>query len=232
MMTKAIILTALLSTAVVTGANATVVSYTLDQTVEGDAPSGAPTLLFDDGDTPGSVQLTVDAMGLSGGEFITGLFFNFAAAGTNLTFTYVSGSAPMPATIYQSADGRNSPGNQGLFDIEFEFSTSNKNSGALRFNADEILVLNITGANLVATDFLLDSAPEGPNAGSNYALARIQGISGGLSASVAPEDPTDIPPPLEQVPEPAALGLFGLGLLGLGLGASRRRRSKRTASHR
>jgi hypothetical protein len=223
-MHKAMILSALLSAAATaSAASATTVSYTLDQTVEGSSPSGAPTLFFDDGDTPGSVQLTIDAMGMSGGEYIASVFFNFAAAGTNLTFSYASGDAPMPVNIFQTVDGRDSPGNQGNFDVELEFGSSNAQQGAFRFNADEVLVLNIVGANLVASDFLLDSAPEGPNAGSNYALARIRGIAGGLSASVAPEDPQDLPPPLEQVPEPAAIGLFGLGLLGLGMGLRRRR---------
>lgn len=207
-------------------ASATVITFDLNSVVEGDTPSGFPTMTFDDLGSSGVVNLTIDAAGLSGGEFISRIYFNFADAATapDLTFTRTGGSGPAGAfTIFQDSNIRNSPGNNGLFDIEIAFSTSNSGGGINRFNADELLTFSIAGAGIVAGDFNIDSFPEGPSAATNFALARIQGIVGGGSASVADGDGGGGGGGGIPVPEPAALGLFGLGLLGVGLGRRRKR---------
>lgn len=205
-------------------AGATVITYVLDDTVEGDTPSGFPTMTFDDGGSSGSVDLTIDATGLSGGEYLASVFFNFADAGSQtLTFTRTGGTGPLSGfTFGQGSNNQDSPGNQGQFDISIAFTESNANGGLLRFDADETLIFTITGAGITADDFALISAPEGPNNGDNFALARVRGIAGGGSASVADSDGPGGGE--EPVPEPAALGLFGLGILALGL---RRRRQTR-----
>ena len=202
-------------------AAATVISFDLDTTVEGTTPSGFPMVTFDDGGSTGSVTMTIDASGLSGGEFISALYFNFDGAGSQtLAFARAGGTGPSSGyTISQGADAFDSPGNQGLFDILIDFSTSGSGGGALRLNAGESLIFTITGDGLSAGDFDIDSAEQ--RGGSNFILARIQGSAGGGSASVADGDGGggggEIP-----VPEPAAVGLFGLGLLGLGLHRRRR----------
>lgn len=204
-------------------AAATVITFDLDTVVEGDTPSGFPTLTFDDGGTSGTANLTIDATGLSGDEFIRSVLFNFVDAGTtDLTFTRTGGDGPTTGfTVFQDADGRDSPGNQGLFDIEIEFGTSADD--ATRFNADELLTFSIVGDDIVATDFNIDSAPEGPNNVTNFALARLQGLADDGSASVADGDGGDGGGGGIPVPEPAALGLFGLGLVAVGLGRRRKR---------
>ena len=210
---------ALASAAFAAPASATVIEYVLDDTVEGDTPSGFPTMRFDDGGSSGSVDLTIDATGLSGGEYLASVFFNFANAGSQtLTFARSGGTGPLSGfTFGQGSNDQDSPGNQGQFDISIAFTESNANSGLLRFNAGETLIFTITGAGITANDFALISAPEGPNGGDNFALARVRGIEGGGSASVADSNGPDRPGGEEPVPEPAALGLLGLGVLALGL---------------
>lgn len=208
-------------------ASAAVISFNLDTTVEGSTPSGFPTATFTDTGA-GTVGLNLDLAGLSGGEFASAFFFNYAGDATTLTFTRTGGTGPLSGyTIFKGSNNQNSPGNQGLFDIQFDFATTNSGNGALRFDADEFLDFSITGTGLTASLFNFNAAPEGPNNGDNFALARIQGIAGGLSASVADEDGGDggggneIP-----VPEPAAIGLFGLGLAGVAILRRRRQASK------
>lgn len=206
-------------------AAAAVITFNLNTVVEGDTPSGFPTMTFDDGGTAGSVDLTIDATGLSGDEFISAVLFNFTGAGTtDLTFTRTGGTGPAGGfTIFETSNGRDSPGNQGLFDIEIAFSTSNSGGGINRFNADELLTFSIVGDDIVASDFNIDSAPEGPNDATNFALARLQGLADEGSASVADGDGGGGGGGGIPVPEPAALGLFGLGLMAVGLGRRRKR---------
>lgn len=208
-------------------ASATVITFELDTVLEGATPTGFPTMTFDDEGTPGSVNLTIDAEGMSGSEFISRIFFNFADAATasDLTFTRIGGDGPAGGfSIFQDSNGRESPGNNGLFDIEIVFSTSNSGGGANRFNADELLTFSIIGDGITAGDFNVDSAPEGPDGDTNFAIARVQGIIGGEgSASVGDGDGGGGGGGGIPVPEPAAIGLFGLGLLAVGLGRRRKR---------
>lgn len=202
-------------------ASAAVVQFTLDNTVEGVSPSGAPVITLED-IAPDTVRLTIDLTDLSGGEFVSNVFLNYTDAPSGITFTIRNdlrtGTFDAP-TISQSLDGQDSPGNQGMFDIQLAFTTSNSMGGARRFAADEIAVFDLTALGLMAEDFSVISAPEGPSMGQNFALARVQGIAGGGSASVADSDGDDNE--IIDTPTPATVALFGLGLLALGL----RRRS-------
>jgi PEP-CTERM motif len=209
-------------------ASATVITFNLNTVLEGDTPSGFPTMTFDDGGSSGTVTLTIDAEGLSGQEFISAVLFNYADAATaaDLVFTRTGGDGPAAGfTISQVADGENSPGNNGLFDIEFDYDTSNSGGGINRFDADELLTFSIVGDGITAGDFNVDSAPEGPDGDTNFAIARIQGIgpNGEGSASVGDGDGGGGGGGGIPVPEPAAIGLFGLGLLAVGLGRRRKR---------
>ena len=207
-------------------ASATVITFNLNTVLEGDTPSGFPTMTFDDGGSSGTVTLTIDADGLSGQEFISAVLFNYADAATapDLVITRTGGDGPTSGiTISQTTDGENSPGNNGLFDIQFDYGTSAADD--VRFNADEFLTFSIVGEGITAGDFNVASAPEGPDDDTNFAIARIQGIgpTGDGSASVGDGDGGGGGGGGIPVPEPAAIGLFGLGLLAVGLGRRRKR---------
>lgn len=205
-----------------TSASADVISFDLNQTVEGSEPSGFPSATFEDTGAD-AVTLTLDLAGMSGGEFASSFFFNYDGNATALSFAREGGTGPSSGLSWDTGSNEfDSPGNQGLFDIFLGLSTSNRDNGALRFDADETLIFSITGAGLTAELFNIDSAAQ--RGGSNFALARVQGIAGGASASVGdgdgdPGEGNEIP-----VPEPGALGLLGLGIIVLGV-ARRRKRS-------
>lgn len=206
-----------------TSASAEVISFDLNTTVEGVDPSGFPTATFTDAGAD-TVTLRLDLANLSGGEFSSGFFFNFAGDATDLSFTRTGGTGPASGRIDidLGSNAFDTPGNQGLFDIAFGFDTGN-GRGADRFAADEFLTFSVMGDGLMASMFNVASAPQ--QGGSNFALARIQGIANDGSASVADgnggggEGPNEVP-----VPEPGALGLLGLGIVALGF-ARRRKRS-------
>lgn len=197
---------------------AAVISFDLDNTVEGSAPTGFPTATFTDTGA-GMVNLMISAAGLSGGEFLSSIFFNYSGNASALSFTRTGGDGPTEGfDIGLGSNSFDTPGNQGLFDIAIDFG--NRNQDSIRFDAGETLTFSITGSGLMASMFNVASAPQ--QGTSNFALARIQGIATGEgSASVADGDGSGgggLP-----VPEPGALGLLGLGVVALGL--SRRRKA-------
>ena len=197
-------------------ASAATVSFGLNVEFSGGSSPSGPTdwmtLTFEDvaADT---VRLTIDNGGLTSPEFVSDVYFNVdnGIDATSLTFDYVSGEAywklhddnPSESTAQLKADG------DGFFDVRFEFKTSNNQ----RFEAGATSVYDISGTGLDALDFLFLSEPGGGN-GSYYAAAHVQGIgpSDGSGWIGAP------------VPVPAAVWLFGSGLLGL-VGIARRKRA-------
>lgn len=202
-------------------ANAAVVTFELGELVTGDAPSGAPTLTFADNGMD-MVRLTIDAAGLSDAEFISNVFFNVANVALPLSFTFNDPLSTGPDAldgITQNSNDVDSGPARG-FDIQLAFVTSNRNGGAVRFNADEVVVFDVTAAGLDALDFNVLSTGIGGNDTQFFGLARVQGIGPGANGSARvgdtnPDDNIDPGPGPDPVPEPATLALFGLGLLGL-----------------
>ena len=161
------------------------------------------TATFDDGGSAGSVTLTLTS-GLIDSEFYSGIYLNFDDAQDvmDLEFNYVSGDTASSIGLQQDAfkaDG------DGYYDILLSFSTSGNN-----FGAGETVVYDITLAGIVASDFNYLSLPAGGH-GPFTGAAHVQSIGEGSDSGwIAP------------IPVPAALWLFGSGLLGL-VAVSRRK---------
>lgn len=169
------------------------------------APSGqAPWLVVSLTDKPGYVELTLDATGLVGSEFVFGAYLNMD---TNLNPNDLSidliskvGSFDEPAYSYGvnafKADG------DGLYDILLSFA---RGGGAnKRFGAGEVAVFSITSiVGLSAVDFDVDSQPAGGH-GPFRTAAHVGGI--GLTG----DDSGWI-----TTPEPATMSLLALGAVAL-----------------
>jgi hypothetical protein len=156
--------------------------------------------------SPGTVLLTVTNVGLSSGEFISGLYFNLNPAdkATDLSFGLVSSSGSFAApTISLGADSFKADGD-GKYDVLLDFGTANGTT----FAADDSITYQITGIpNLVASDFNFLSAPAG-GAGPYYAAAHYQGTppNNGGSCWIQPsQGPISV-----LIPEASSGSLVGL----------------------
>ena len=203
-------------------ATAATVTFNYDQSfgaVPPDGPAPFATAVFDDGGTAGSVTLTMTVSAFVGEADVTGMYFNLASSldPTSLAFARTGGSGPTEGQtdIFTGPDAFRADGD-GFYDILFDFPPPPGNNNG-RFNAGEDLVYDITGiAALTANDFNVFSTP-GPgtgNPGPYLSVARFQSTDFDQSGS----DWVGV------VPVPAAVWLFGSGLLGL-VGVARRKRA-------
>jgi hypothetical protein len=185
-----------------------------------DGPAPYATATFDDFGGVGSVQLTMQVAPTVGEADVTGMYFNLDPSmdPTTLSFTRDSGTGPSAAdtTISTGIDGFKA-GGDGLYDILFDFPPPPGLNGA-SFNAGEDLVYTITGTGLTASSFNFFGTP-GPgdgNPGPYLSVARFQ------STGPDPFDGSDF---VGAVPVPAAVWLFGSGLLGIA-GIARRKKTR------
>ena len=185
--------------------HASVVSYALDIEFSGGSlPAGAGPWLkatFDDAGTPGSVELTLEALGLVADEFVSTWCFNLDSS---LDPKDLTCSDPLKIGLFDDpkinldADGWNVAGS-GRYDIEMAFATSNPGSSAERFGVGESASFTITGiATLTASSFDLTST--GGDNGAHPVAAHVQSINGGNGG-------------WSTTPEPATLGLLTIGSL-------------------
>lgn len=164
---------------------------------------------------PGKVELKVDALGLTGDEYVSKWMFNFderyEADVSSLQFS------PLPGPLNSLGLTANTYGGGGAhgFDIELGFPTA-KND---RFGADDSFTFTITssilGNSLEAALFdVFNNYKKGPYFKS---IAHIEGIGddGEESGWIAPGA-------VPSVPESPTLLLVGIGLIGLA-GFGRRR---------
>ena len=175
------------------------------------------TAVFDDGGSAGSVTLTITT-GNIGEADITGMYFNLVndsqATLDNLFFSYSSGESASSidaTTNAHKADG------DGFYDIWFTYVNNT-------FNANETSVYDITGTDLTASDFNVYGEPAGPgNPGPFLSVARFQSTPCvvGVGTCTKPNDGSDW---VGAVPVPAAVWLFGSGLLGM-VGIARRKKT-------
>ena len=192
-----------------------------------EAPDGLGpwmTAEFDDGGTAGSVTLTLSVAGDVGAATVTAVYLNVddAIGGANLTITGVDETSINPNAIISQGTDAFKAGNDGLFDLLFELPPP----GDDRFTAGETLTYNILGDGLLASSFNYFSAPD-PNeldpSGPFLGAAKFANTG----TCVDPGNP-DLPcyensDWVGAVPVPAAVWLFGSGLLGL-IGVARRRK--------
>lgn len=172
------------------------------------------TATFDDGDTAGSVTLTIDLFANEVSEIYLNVWDVFGAE--NLTFSSNNTSAVTSwSASLETADPVLETGfkadSDGWYDILIDLPPP----GSDRFTAGETLVFDITGAGITAAYFNLLSEPdlvdtEGPYAGvAKFVSTGAEGLQSDWVGSVGePGGPT--------IPIPAAAWLFGsgLGLLG------------------
>ena len=186
--------------------------------VSPDGPAPWATSVFDDGGSAGSVTLTMSTPLTVNEADLTAMYFNLDPSLdlSSLSFTRVGGSGPITAntTISTGIDAFGPVGGDGFYDIEFDFPPP-PGQQAARFNAGEDLIYTITGTGITANSFNFFGTPgPGGNAGPFLSVARFQSTGPDQNGS-------DF---VGAVPVPAAVWLFGSGLLGL-VGIARRKRA-------
>ena len=214
---------ALLAAVAASSVQAAVVTFFYDQSFGTVPPAGsAPyaTSTLDDEGTLGSVILTMSVAATVDTADVTAMYFNLDPSldPDSLIFNRISGTGPTDQNTDIITPATANPnelraGSDGFYDILFDFPPP-PGQQAARFNAGENLVYEISGiAGLTADsfNFFADPGP-GSTAGPFLSVARFQDTPGGGSDFVG------------AVPIPAAVWLFGSGLLGL-VGIARRRRS-------
>lgn len=201
-----------------TPAFATVQTIDLGTVYTGYTPDGAPwwlqaTFTYDESSTTGTLDLTAnlqDANFVGSGGF-NGLGF-YLSGNTLNSATFVTGTEASSVAI----GSYNAPSGLGAFTLNFQWDATN------RFNGSDTAQYTLTFADLLATSPFMAN----PNGWTAY--AHVQGItnaSGGgtCSAWIVNDGGTGtlgrqagICGEPTSVPEPGALGMFGLGVLLMG----------------
>lgn len=178
------------------------------------------------GSTTGTLKLVSD---LSSTDILQGLNSSHGTIGwafylnqSLASLTCTSGTCADNGALF-GGSYNTGPVHGGTFNLAFGWSSGN------RFAAGDSAVYDLTFANA------LTGNPFGPNGSDWWSVAHVQQISGacgdsgwivygtGSGASNAGPCGGGTPPP-HNVPEPAALGMFGFGVLLIGLFIGLRRR--------
>ena len=187
-----------------------------------DGPAPYATVTLDDGGTSGTVAMTVQVAGTVGDADLDQLYLNFDTSLdlTALDFTYDPGSTGPDAEngkqgngIFVGTDAFQSDGD-GAYDILFDFPPP-PGSGSVRFTAGEYVTYWITSTEAITAQSFNFLSAEGGGEGTYLAASHFisTGPDGLESAWVG----------ASAIPVPAAVWLFGSGLIGLA-GVARRRR--------
>jgi len=184
---------------------------------DGPAPYG--TVVFDDGGTAGSVDMTVSLASTIGSANMTQLYINFDSALdlNNLLFTFDSVSSTGPEAdnkgdngIFTGFEAFQSDGD-GAYDILFDFPPP---KGQTKFQAGETVVYTITSSEAIIADSFNFLSSEGGSEGTYMAASKFNSTGQGNQDSAWVG--------ASPVPVPAAVWLFGSGLIGL-VGFARRK---------
>lgn len=184
-------------------ASAETYTFDFDTYITGDTPAGtswATLTISDNGADNVLIRLDHNATSATG-QFITDLWFNLDP------FVTVTQLNPTPANKFNAfVASQNNVGSAGLnFDLNQSFKTTNAGGGASRLKPGEFATFELTGSGLDSSDFLSLSSGNG----NFIAMIHLQGIDGGGSVKLgAGENFT-------PVPEPATMGVLGLGLAAL-----------------
>ena len=190
-------------------AHATIIELTLGDEVSGSGGTlSAPIIVtLDDGDTAGTVDLTIDMLALDSAEFLSSLYLNFDPARSPAGMTITDTDAQRSLGIIAGSNCCK-PDGQADHDIQIDFGEAL----ADRFTGGEIYTGTLSLAGLLASDFAYLSDT------GNCAIARVQGLGSDALGS-GWFDCVDTP---NDVPEPGTLALLGLSLAGLGFARRRR----------
>jgi len=185
----------------------------------GTAPAGATpwlTATIDDGGTPGSVTLTLEATNLTGSEFVSGWYLNLDPSlnPTSLVFSSPTKTGTFDdPTISSGANAFKADGD-GKYDILFGFATSGSGGGVHQFGVGDSVQYTVTGiGSLVAASFNFPSSPDGGH-GPFLTAAHVQSIGEGSDSGWV------------TLPEPVTLGLMALGFVGLAAAGRKARQGR------
>jgi hypothetical protein len=193
-------------------ARASEIIYHFDTVFPNDPPPSGPApwvnATFQDG-SPGSVFLTIDAVNLTGTEFLGGnneggLFFNVNPSinPAGLRFTFVSANVTLGDSVSTGEDAFKANGD-GYFDIHVNFSSHNFSNGA----SITYQITDNNDSNLNANDFGYMSSPGGGE-GQYYAAAHVQGLPPNGTNSTWISSTTEVTP----APEPETGALFAAAI--------------------
>jgi len=201
-------------------------SIDLNQVFAGNIPDGqspwlSATFTYNPGSTTGTLVLTShlsDADFVQGDSGVTG--WGFYLGNNSLADWSCSGvCADTILTTTLNSGPVKGPGKNGWrFNFGFGWDSGN------RFDGTDSAVYQLTfGSALTSSPFMA-------NGGGWYSYAHVQGLVGGCSGyivsgtgTLGEQDGYCTPPPT-NVPEPAGLGVFGLGAMLIGLFIGLRRR--------
>jgi len=200
-------------------ARADTITLHLDFHFGSDPASGGVSITFDDGGSPGTVDVLMDTTGLGDpDEFLTKWYFSFDGDATTLGVSNVDASDATATAFSKTATQSQQADGDGRYNFLVTFQTG---AGAGRFQRDEQFGFRLTAAGITAGDFDLIAAVGGGH-GPFYSAAKVQGTGVGAGGSDWLGATSGGEPPA-PVPEPGTLALLGAALAGL----ARRRRAAR-----
>jgi len=186
-------------------AQATIITYALDVSISGTPPAGATppvwlTATFDDGDSAGTVDLTLEATSLIGKECVSEWLFSLDTNldATGLTFLQTGKVEKFnDPTINKGTDTYSSAAPMGSFDIQFLFTASTNPTQA--FDAGNAVTYQISGTGITADSF------DVPNDTSSHPTAVLVENTGELADQNG----------WVSIPEVPTLVLLAFGAVGM-----------------